>query len=163
MKLYHGTNQDIAAIDLSMGSQYKDFGQGFYLTPDAATAERMAKKRARLFGGEAMLIEYDFDERCLASDEVRVLMFPQKATVEWARFVDRNRDRSKVPLSSDYDIVCGPIADDGVAYLLGRYHEGTTTLEELAAGLQDKFLDQQYFFATERALHYLSKVKVVLL
>lgn len=163
MKLYHGTNKDIETIDLSMGSQYKDFGQGFYLTPDVATAERMAKKRARLFGGKPLMIEYDFDESCLASNVLHVLKFPEKATVEWAQFVDRNRDRSKERLSSKYDIVCGPIADDGVAYMLGRYHEGTTTLEELATGLQDKFLDQQYYFATERALHYLKKVNVVLI
>ena len=111
MKLYHGTNQDIESIDLSMGSQYKDFGRGFYLTPDIATAERMAKKRSRLFGGNALLIEYSFDESHLDSGALKVLKFPEKATVEWAHFVDRNRDRSKEPVSHDYDVICGPIAD----------------------------------------------------
>ncbi|MCR5424890.1 MAG: DUF3990 domain-containing protein [Bacteroidales bacterium] len=33
MKLYHGTNADIEAIDLSRGLRYKDFGRGFYATP----------------------------------------------------------------------------------------------------------------------------------
>ena len=31
MTLYHGTNTDIEKIDLQIGSQYKDFGRGFYL------------------------------------------------------------------------------------------------------------------------------------
>ena len=53
------------------------------------------------------------------------------------------------------------IANDGVAYLLGRYHEGTKNIEELAIELQDKYLDQQYFFGTERALSYLKRIKVV--
>lgn len=159
MKLYHGTNQDIEVIDLTRGLAYKDFGRGFYLTPDMETAERMAKKRAKLFGGEPMIIEYSYNENNLSS--LNVLHFPEKATVEWARFIDRNRDRSQEPIVHDYDIVSGPIADDGVAYQLGRFHEGTTTLEELAAGLQDKFLDQQYYFGTNRALTYLTKTRVI--
>ena len=46
MKLYHGTNTDIETIDLSQGLRYKDFGKGFYATPDRVTAVRMAQKRA---------------------------------------------------------------------------------------------------------------------
>lgn len=51
MKLYHSTNQDIDSIDLARGMRHKDFGKGFYLTPDRNTAVRMGQKRARLFGG----------------------------------------------------------------------------------------------------------------
>ena len=35
--------------------------------------------------------------------------------------------------------------------------------EEAAKGLQDKFLDQQYYFGTEKALRYLKKSKVQIL
>ena len=45
MILYHGTNEYFEYIDLSKGNKFKDFGQGFYLTPDLSTAMRMAKKR----------------------------------------------------------------------------------------------------------------------
>lgn len=31
-RLYHGSNQEIGEIDLSLGLPDKDFGQGFYLT-----------------------------------------------------------------------------------------------------------------------------------
>ena len=48
MILYHGTNEDIKAIDLTRGMRHKDFGKGFYLTPDRNTAIRMAQKKARL-------------------------------------------------------------------------------------------------------------------
>ncbi|MBR6251125.1 MAG: DUF3990 domain-containing protein [Bacteroidales bacterium] len=58
MKLYHGTNIDIECIDLAKGLTHKDFGKGFYVTPDKATAARMAKKKARLFGGVPTLITY---------------------------------------------------------------------------------------------------------
>ena len=45
MILYHGTNEDIETINLNRGLQHKDFGKGFYLTPDRATAIRMAQKK----------------------------------------------------------------------------------------------------------------------
>ena len=51
----------------------------------------------------------------------------------------------------------GPIADDGVVLLLTNYREGIYSPEQAAKLLQDKYLDQQYFFGTERALQYLTK------
>ena len=161
MKLYHGTNQDIQSIDPSIGMRHKDFGQGFYLTPEYDTACRMAQKRARLFGGKPTVIEYEFDESCLSDSTITTLIFPRIATVEWARFIDSNRSKNET--CHNYDIVVGPIADDGIAYLLGRYHEGTKSLEELAKALQDRFLDMQYMFATDRAVNYLHQERSILL
>lgn len=62
-------------------------------------------------------------------------------------------------MTQKYDVVLGPIADDGVAYSLERYHEGTMTIEELAAELQDKYLDQQVMVGSQKALSYLRKIK----
>lgn len=160
MILYHGTNQYFERIDLSKGSTYKDFGQGFYLTPDMSTAKRMAQKRAVLYGGNPTIYEYEFDDRCIKSPDLKIIVFPEKATTEWAMFIDKNRT-GKHTGDEVNDIVIGPIANDGVAYLLGRFHEGTKSIEELAADLQDRFLDQQYFFGTERALSYLKRIKVI--
>lgn len=159
MKLYHGTNQAIETIDLSCGLQFKDFGKGFYATPDRTTAVRMAKKRTRLFGGVATLITYEFDESALQSD-LKVKLFPEKACTEWLLFVDANRDRKNVVQIHDYDIVVGPIANDGVVLQLTNYREGIYSPEEAARLIQDKYLDQQYYFGTERALKYLSKISV---
>ena len=36
MKLYHGTDAFFENPDLSMCRPFKDFGRGFYLTPDLA-------------------------------------------------------------------------------------------------------------------------------
>lgn len=161
MKLYHGTNQDIVSIDLKMGLRYKDFGKGFYLTPERDTAIRMAQKKARLFGGSATLITYEWDENSL--NLLKVKVFPAKASVDWFLFVDANRDRDKDQPVHDYDIVIGPIADDGVVLLLTNYREGVYSPEEAARLLQDKYLDQQYFFGTDAALQFLHKIKVEVL
>ena len=161
MKLYHGTNQDIVSIDLKMGLRYKDFGKGFYLTPERDTAIRMAQKKARLFGGSATLITYEWDENSL--NLLKVKVFPAIASVDWFLFVDANRDREKDQPVHDYDIVIGPIADDGVVLQLTNYREGVYSPEEAARLLQDKYLDQQYYFGTDAALQFLHKTKVEVL
>ncbi|MBR4828936.1 MAG: DUF3990 domain-containing protein [Muribaculaceae bacterium] len=159
MILYHGTNADIESIDLSKGLRFKDFGKGFYLTSNRETACRMALKRSRLFGGTATLITYELDDSAMHSG-LKVRVFPEKASVEWLLFVDANRDRDYHHPVHDYDIVIGPIADDGVVLQLTNYREGIFSPEEVAKLLQDRFLDQQYYFGTEIALSYLRKTKV---
>ncbi len=159
MKLYHGTNADIENIDLTRGLRYKDFGKGFYVTPDRTTAIRMAQKRARLFGGTPTLITYEMDETVMQSN-LKVKVFPETACTEWLLFVDANRDRKNTNSIHDYDIVIGPIANDGVVLQLTNYREGIYSPEEAARLLQDKYLDQQYFFGSEKALRFLHKIKV---
>ena len=159
MILYHGSNMDIERIDLTKGMTHKDFGKGFYLTPDKATAIRMAKKKARLFGGTATLLTYELNESALQS-ELKVKVFPEKACVEWFLFIDANRAiQHKEPIHN-YDIVIGPIADDGVVLQLTNCREGIYTAEQAAKLLQDRFLDQQYYFGTEKALLFLTKKQV---
>ena len=162
MKLYHGSNADIEDIDLTKGLRYKDFGKGFYVTPDKSTAIRMAQKKSRLFGGTATLITYELDEAALSSD-LKVKRFPEKATVEWLMFVYDNRDRKNTTPIHDYDIVIGPIANDGVVLQLTNYREGIYSPEQVAKLLQDRFLDQQYYFGTVRALQFLHKINVEVL
>ena len=44
IKLYHGTDCLFDAPDLAKCNPNKDFGRGFYLTPDLAAAKRMAER-----------------------------------------------------------------------------------------------------------------------
>jgi hypothetical protein len=159
MTLYHGTNEDIEAVDLTRGLRHKDFGKGFYLTPDKKTAIRMAQKKARLFGGIATLITYEMDDAALQSD-LKIKIFPEKACVEWLVFIDANRDKKAIAPIHDYDIVIGPIADDGVVLQLTNFREGIYSPEQAAEQLQDRYLDQQYYFGTEKALQFLHKTNV---
>ena len=99
------------------------------------------------------------DDAALHSN-LKVKLFPEKACTEWLLFVDANRDRKNTTAIHDYDIVIGPIADDGVVLQLTNYREGIYSSEEAARLLQDRYLDQQYFFGTERALQFLHKTKV---
>jgi hypothetical protein len=82
----------------------------------------------------------------------------EKVCVEWADFIYKNRSRS-AGFTHQYDVVIGPIADDGVAYLLNLYEEGLRTLEELAKELEYKDLNNQFCFLTDRAISLLHRVK----
>ena len=114
MTLYHGTNTDIDKIDLTRGLRHKDFGKGFYLTPDRTTAIRMAQKKARLFGGTPTLLTYEMDDTALYAN-LKVKVFPREACVEWLLFVDANRDRKTKEAIHNYDIVIGP--EQALAFL----------------------------------------------
>ena len=49
MKLFHGSNSEITAIDFARCKPYKDFGCGFYLTEIEEQALQMARRTWRAY------------------------------------------------------------------------------------------------------------------
>ena len=157
--LYHGSNVPIDKIDLSMGMINKDFGKGFYLTDILSQAEEMAKRRTRITGqGSPTVTAFAFDDALLADGSLNVKVFPDQVCGEWAVFVDGNRHASATGFKHNYDIVVGPVADDGVAFQLERFHEHMIDIETLAKELAYRKLNRQYFFGTEEAIAQLMKL-----
>ena len=158
MKLYHGSNIEIITPDLSKSKPYKDFGQGFYLSADRNQAMRMAEQKTlQMLCGTPIVSEFEFDERLLSDKELSIKTF-HDYSVEWARFVLENRDMKRHHPTHQYDIVYGPIADDGVTFQLRRYQSGAISIEELVKELQyAKGITFQYFFGTSLALSKLIK------
>ena len=117
----------------------------------------MAQKRENLFGGTAIVHQYEFDEYN-ASKALKMLRF-DNPDENWAEFIYKNWSRAE-KFQHDYDIVYGPIANDGVAYLLGRYEEGSLELKELARELEFRELNNQYYFANQKSLGYLKRIWV---
>ncbi len=157
MKLYHGTNIDFAEIDLSKCKPNKDFGQGFYLTDIKKQAVNMAVRRCDLENsGFPVVQEYEFDETLLDSGELKVKRF-EEVSGEWAEFVFANR-QAKGKRVYDYDIVIGPIADDGVVFQLNLYRQHLITLEQLVQGLRYRHLNKQYYFGTPLAISKLRRI-----
>ena len=155
MILFHGTNVEFNKIEINKTKKFKDFGQGFYLTDIRSQAEELACKRALMFGGSPIVQEYEFDETNLSSPTINVLKF-DKVSAEWANFIYNNRSRLPKPFKHNYDIVIGPIADDGVNFQLRRYLGGVISLQRLVEELKyAKGITFQYFFGTERALQKL--------
>lgn len=166
MRLYHGSNLDIKEINLAMCRPYKDFGQGFYLTVIREQAEKMARRVAMLYGGEAVLNQYDLDENTLTDRDLKIKNFGVKTSEEWARFVKNNRNRKFTDVSSPesnidnkYDIVIGPIANDAMAVLFRQYENGMIDFDTMLKGMEYKETTNQYSFHTDRAIQLLNKVE----
>lgn len=166
MRLYHGSNVDIKEINLAMCRPYKDFGQGFYLTVIREQAENMARRVAMLYGGEAVLNQYDLDEKSLMGKDLKIKNFGVKTSEEWARFVKNNRNRKFTDVSSPesnmdnkYDIVIGPIANDAMAVLFRQYENGMIDFGTMLKGMEYKETTNQYSFHTEKAVQLLKKVE----
>ncbi len=159
MKLYHGSNILIQEIDLARSKPYKDFGQGFYLSSNREQALRMAEIRAYFTAeGEAVVTEFDFDESLLTDGSLNVKLFDDYS-VEWAEFIIQNRSLEVQQPCHNYDIVYGPIADDGVGLQLKRYENGAISIEQLVAELKyAKGITYQYYFGTEKAI---SKLQIL--
>lgn len=157
MILYHGTNIDFSEIDFKKCKPNKDFGRGFYLTDIKQQAVEMAIRRTKFEEkGSPIVQEYDFDESLLASNELKVKIFDGVSN-DWAQFIVDNR-KARGKNVHNYDIVVGPIADDGVVYQINLFMMNFITIEELVERLEFKKLNSQYFFGTEKAISKLKRI-----
>lgn len=159
IKLFHGSNVAIETIDLSKSLADKDFGRGFYLTDIESQAMAMAQRRVRIMGhGEPIITIFGLDDSCLLRTNLNIKFFSDEVSTEWAEFVNANRNASQTGFTHPFDIVIGPVANDGVAFQLERYNEGAIDLETLARELAYHKLNRQYFFGTDKAINYLKRL-----
>lgn len=165
MRLYHGSYCRINEIDLAFSRDYKDFGSGFYPTPDFGRAVNMANRSVTLNnGGEAEVNPFIFN-KSTCHDDLRIKVF-KDSNWEWAEFVMMNRDKSQIPpYNHGYDIVIGPVADSVVDPVIEAYKKefgdrylDRDNLKVLASRLKysgEKYI--QYCFCTEAACNQLIK------
>ena len=156
MILYHGTNVEFDKVKLSESRIAKDFGIGFYLTPDRHMAERQAQRKVeQCQGGTPVVQTYQWQESSIS--ELKVLQF-DSFSVEWAKFVYQNRSNKTRIQAHDYDIVIGPIADDTVGVQVRRFKDGIITIEQLIEEIKWHKVTLQYLFATQESLKSLSRI-----
>ena len=108
------------------------------------------KIRDRRDTGDAIVSIYDYDD----SVELKILKF-NGPTLEWFDFVHSNRTEK---LDHDYDVIIGPIADDGVIQTLFRYDDGLITKEQAIEELKSARFDGQVLFHTDKSLERLTYV-----
>lgn len=157
MILYHGTNKEFDAIDLSKSKPNKDFGRGFYLSADYDQALAMAKiKVEQLEYGEPVVLVFEVDEREM--EQLNVQHYYEYSE-EWAEFILLNRRNKIAQPAHNYDIVYGPIANDRVGVQLWKYESQAIDLPTLVRKLQNmKGVTFQYFFGTEQAIKLLKRL-----
>jgi hypothetical protein len=162
--LYHGSNCVIDKIDLHKCRPFKDFGKGFYTTEIKDQAFRMAKRTARMFGGDPIMNEYTLDKNIFSDEKIQIKHFTEP-TIEWATFIINNRNRKFSDHSNlnsnhhnQYDVVIGPVANDDIILTLELYIDGRLSPDALLDALRYKELSQQMSFHTENALSFLTRI-----
>lgn len=160
MRLYHGSDILIDKIDFEKSKPFKDFGKGFYLSAEYDQAMDMAKQRIRQKKGigTPIVTTFEFDESVMKGNDLKVKIW-EDYSVDWVKFIIRNRDRKQPFPWHDFDIVYGPIADDGVSFQLRRYEAGYLSIEQLVEELKyAEGITFQYYFANEKAIEKLTRI-----
>lgn len=139
MKLYHTGTAEIPSPDIRHGRVNADFGQGFYLTPDADFTWRWARNNA-------VVNEYDFDLTGLL-----VHRFTRNA--DWFNYIYQNR---RAIDNLDVDVVIGPIANDTIFDTFGLISSGFLKTEEALSLLMIGPEYTQVAIKTERAAQQLT-------
>lgn len=156
MRLYHGSDMEIVAVDLSCSLVNMDFGKGFYLSDDAKQAWNFARYKAdkpRSISKTAVVTEFIFDEIHLVDGSLRVCRF-DGYSLNWVKFIKANRQSR----NQDYDIVIGPIANDDVRTQFVKHMLGEITESELMESLKWKRCTYQYCFISDEAVSFLNIV-----
>ncbi|MDE6643118.1 MAG: DUF3990 domain-containing protein [Muribaculaceae bacterium] len=165
MRLYHGSFCKISEIDLTHSRNYKDFGAGFYLTPDFGRAVKMAMRSVELNNNGSPEVNSFIFNKTSCPEDIAIKEFKTN-TWEWARFIMQNRDKSLIPpYKHDYDIIIGPVADSIVDPVIESYKSefGNNYLELKNLQILAQRLKYpgtkytQYCFCTPKAIEQLIK------
>ena len=155
MILYHGSNIAIDRIDLNKSKPNQDFGKGFYLSESEAQAMEMAAFKSLLLGSDPVVTKFEFDKTAMQDAKLRIKLFDSYSE-EWADFVFANREGNEV---EKFDIVYGPIANDKIGLQIRKLKDGSIDKAEFLNRLKYmKGITFQYFFGSESAIKYLTKL-----
>ena len=157
MRLFHGTDKRIEHPDCQAGRDNLDFGKGFYTTSDFQQASKWARRTAnRLKQSQAYVSVYEVPEEKLLA--LRVLRF-DKPDQQWLHFVAANR-KGAAP-ANEWDIICGPVANDQTMPVIDLFLDGMYDEEETIRRLLPQKLKDQYTFKSDSAIALLRFKEVI--
>jgi hypothetical protein len=150
--LFHGSNQDFEAVDLSKSRDKRDYGRGFYMTTMKVQAMSWARNMFIRHKGSG---QYVYEFVLEISTDLKVKHFGG-ISPEWLDMVKRNRIHGGT--RHEYDIVRGPVADDNTMRTLALFVAGIYDEETALRQLKFFKINDQVSIHTERAL---AKLKMV--
>ncbi len=172
--LYHGSYCEVKNPEVRYGARYKDFGQGFYLTPSKKQAQnfvQMSVKKAAFNGKIDSLQEYGFVSSFQFSmnKELNIQIYPETDS-EWLHCIVGHRRKNTFPKIvrelKKYDIVVGKIANDNTnatiaAYMASAYGEiGSKSADTMCISLlMPERLQDQFCFRTNDAIKSITFVE----
>ena len=144
--LYHGSNCNFFAVDLSKTKDKRDFGKGFYLTTLQNQAKDWAEILFARFGGEGVFVyAFEFEMK----NGLKMRQF-DSVSEDWLIFIRNNRVKGGI--QHDFDVVRGAVANDKTNRTLALFVAGIYTPKEAMEKLRFTKLNDQFSIHTEKAL-----------
>ncbi|MBR6124501.1 DUF3990 domain-containing protein [Candidatus Saccharibacteria bacterium] len=165
--LYHGSYCIVQKPNLSLCNTGKDFGQGFYLTTSKKQAEKfvrtsikkaIARKIVPQSYNHGFISKFEFDD----FENLHCHVF-QNADVSWLHCVAVHRKRGCIEGEfekwSDFDLICGKIANDQTNTVIAAYIDEVygPIMSERATKIALEFLEpeklkDQWCFKTQKSI-----------
>ena len=153
MKLYHGSHIEVKNPKIITSSRVGDFGRGFYTTSNLEQARRWAQIRAIQENQPSGVVTvFDVPDHLFSHPELQIKSF-ENANAVWLDFVLANR--KNVDFDHEFDLVCGPVADDRVYVCLNMLEDGLADRETVIRKLKTYVLADQILFHTAKSLLFL--------
>ena len=134
MKLYHGSHIEVKNPKIITSSRIGDFGRGFYTTSNLEQARRWAQIRAIQENQPSGVVTvFDVPDHLFSHPELQIKSF-ENANDVWLDFVLANR--KDVDFNHEFDLVCGPVADDRVYVCLNMLEDGLADRETVIRKLK---------------------------
>ncbi len=153
MKLYHGSHIEVKNPEIIMSSRVGDFGRGFYTTSSLEQARRWAQIRAIQENSDAGIVTaFDVSDQIFVHPELQIKSF-KTADDLWLDFVLANR--KDVDFEHEFDLVCGPVADDRGYVCLNMLEDGLADRETVIKKLKTYVWADQILFHTAKSLLFL--------
>ena len=153
MKLYHGSHIEVKNPKIITSSRVGDFGRGFYTTSNLEQARRWAQIRAIQENQPSGVVTvFDVPDHLFGHPELQIKSF-ENANAVWLDFVLANR--KDVDFDHEFDLVCGPVADDRVYVCLNMLEDGLADRETVIRKLKTYVLADQILFHTAKSLLFL--------
>jgi hypothetical protein len=147
--LYHGSNQDFNAVDLSKSKDKRDFGKGFYTTTIKEQALQWGYNMFNRLGGDGIfLYEFEFSPSASLSSK----RFSEISD-EWFDFILSNRTIGG--LHHNFDFIQGPVANDKIVLTITGFIDGLYSREEAMRRLRYSKANDQVSLHTEKAVSLL--------
>jgi hypothetical protein len=155
MKIYHGTNIVIEHPKIINRFKTLDFGEGFYTTENEGQArDFVVKVCARRSPSHFPVVNcYEFNDDF---NNFSVLKF-DAPNEKWLDFVVERR--KGIELSTRFDVIIGPVANDDVFGTIILYEAGQLDRGSIIKRLKIKKLYNQVVFCNEFVLKRLTFIE----
>lgn len=157
MIVYHGSDREIIRPRITLSDLGREFGIGFYVTPELTLAESQAKRKAKqglvYDAHRPVVTEFEFDADAAA--KALKLKRLDGCSEEWLDFI--MRCYTDIHFVHPYDIVIGNAVLPEHSEILNQYRRSVISKQLALKQLNSACACFQICFSTAASLDFLKK------